>query len=147
LTISTTCNIHTDKILLTPSNYLRANIHTDLIPENPKFSIKKSLKNLLNSFKPQNITNVQIIKDLNEFTHNLQELKTLESHSFSEPQIFVIMHVHIVILYMSITILISLSIFIVLRLRNKKIKLYKPDLGETELSEINQLIIFKFMFN
>lgn len=137
LTIATTCNIHTDTILLTPSNHIIANTYADLVPENPKFNIKNSFKNLLTYPKPQNISNVKIIKDLKEFTNNLQEMNTLGSHSFPEPQGFVIIHVHLMILYISIICIISLSTFIVLSLRKNKIKLYKPDLGDTELSEKN----------
>ncbi|KAL5239418.1 hypothetical protein ACI65C_006828 [Semiaphis heraclei] len=76
LTIITACNIHTDKTLLLPSNHIRANTYADLIPENPKLNVKHSFTKSLNSFIPQSIVNVQIIKDLTEFTHRLQELNT-----------------------------------------------------------------------
>jgi hypothetical protein len=134
-TISAMCSIYTDKIMLTPSDHIVANTYADLIPENSNFDIKNSYKDLLKYVKPQNITNIQIIKDLNEFTKNLQEMNALESHSFSEPQGFIIIHVHIIILYMSIICIVGLSILIVFRLRKSKTKLYKPDLADTELSE------------
>ena len=71
LTIITTYNIHTDKTLLLLSNHIRANTYTDIIPENSKFNINSFTK-LLKSLKPQCFINVQIIKDLTEFTHTFK---------------------------------------------------------------------------
>jgi len=48
LTISLACIIHTDRSILLPSNHVKANIYTDIIPENPKINVKHSFTDLLN---------------------------------------------------------------------------------------------------
>jgi len=134
LTISTDCSIYTTKLLLKPSSYIIANTYADLIPENSKFNVKNTLSKLLDSFIPQNIVNVQVIKDLVKFSQNLQEIDTLKEKP-SEPSMVVIINVHILVLYTSMICLFSLSIFIVLKFNKNNIKVYKPDLAEVESSE------------
>jgi len=136
LTIITACNIHTDKTLLLPSNHIRANTYADLVPKNSKFNVKHFFSKLLNSLIPQSIINVQIIKDLTEFTHSLQELNTLEKLP-SEPPSCIMIDVHIVILYIFISCLIILNTFIIFKVKKNNTKMYKPDLAEIELAENN----------
>jgi len=136
LTFITACNIHTDNTLLLPSNHIRANTYADLIPENPKFYVRNSFATLLSLYKPQSIINVQIIKDLTKFTHNLQVLNTLEKRSPELPSCINI-DVHIVILYVFIICIIILHIFVILKLKQNNTKMYKLDIAETELTENN----------
>jgi len=119
-----------------PSNHIRTNTYADLIPENSKFNVKHSFTKLLNSFIPQSIINVQITKDLTEFSHSLQELSTLEKLPSETPS-SIIIGVHMIILYIFISCLIILNTFIILKCKNNNTKIYKPDLHDTEFSEIN----------
>jgi len=82
----------------------------------------------------QNITNVQVINDLNKFTQNLKELNNLEKRP-AEPPLIIMIIIHITIMYTSIIYLAIISILLVFKLNRNNVKLYKPDLAETELSE------------
>jgi len=117
-----------------PSNHIRANTYADLIPENSKFNIKHSFTKVLDSLIPQSILNVQIIKDLTELAHSLQELNTLEKLPSETPSKIMI-GVDMIILYLLISCLIILNTFIIFKYKNNKTKMYKPDLPDTELSE------------
>lgn len=134
LTIVTACKIHTDQTLFLPSNHIRANTYADLVLENSIFNVKHSFIKLLSSLIPQSIINVEIIKDLTEFTHSLLELNALEKLP-SEPPSCIMIDVHIVILYIFISCLIILNTFIIFKVKKNNTKMYKPDLAETELSE------------
>lgn len=134
LTVIASCKIHTDKTLLLPSSYIKPNTYADIIPENPNIDVKQSLADLLNLLEPQNITNVQIVKDLTEFTNNLQELSTLNKRP-TDPSIFEMINVHVTILYVVTFCFISLSIFVICKFNRKIIRMYKPELAEIELSE------------
>ena len=134
LTISLNCVLHTDQFTLLPLNQVKTTTINDIIPENYGTIVKQSLKDLLHLVFPQNYTNVQVIKDLNKFTHSLKNLSELEKRP-SEPPLIVTINIHIILLYSCIIYVITLSIFLLIKFKKTFIKLYKPDLPETELSE------------
>jgi len=134
LTISPSCIVHTDRSILLPSIHVIANTYDDIIPENSKFNVKHSFADRLNLLLPQNITNVQVINDLNTFTQNLKELNNLEKRP-TEPPLIIMVNIHITVMYISIICFAIICTLLVFKLNRSNVKLYKPDLAETELSE------------
>ena len=134
LTISSTCKLHTERSLLLPSNHAKSNTYLDIIPENPKFNIKQSFEDLLNLAVPQNFSNVQIVKDLIKFSQNLQDLENLRKNP-TDPPFIKVFDVHIIVIYVLIIFGIILSIFVLFKIKKKNVKLYEPDLPETDLQQ------------
>lgn len=136
MTISMTCKLHTERSLLLPSNHVKSKIHLDIIPENPKLNMKQSFDDLLNLIVPQNFSNVQIVKDLIKLSQNLQDLGNLNKNP-TEPPLIKALDVHIILIYIFIIFCIMISIFILFKIKKENVKLYKPDLPETELQQNN----------
>jgi len=136
LTISSACKLHTEKSLLLSSNHVKSNTYIDIIPENPKFNVKQSFEDLLNLIVPQNLSNVQIVNNLIKFSQNLQDLENLKKN-LTEPPFIKVLDVHIVVIYILITFGIMLSIFVLFKIKKENVKLYEPDLPETELQQNN----------
>lgn len=133
LTISVTCSIHTNEISLLPSNQIKPNTYADLIPENPEFSIKSTLSKMLSTLIPQNIFNVQVIKDLVEFSQNLQDVNTLKEKP-AEPPFIKTVDIHIILIYIFEIFCLAIIIFVIFKIKEKIVKMYQPDLPEiTEL--------------
>ena len=132
LTISMECKLHTEASLLLPSSHVKSNIHLDIIPENSKSSVKQSFEDLLNLIVPQNLSNVKLVKDLIRFSQNLQDLENLKKNP-TEPPFIKALDIHIILIYLFMTFCIMLSIFVLYKIKKKNVKLYEPDLPETEL--------------
>jgi len=136
MTISMTCKLHTERSLLLPSNHVKSKIYLDIIPENPKLNMKQSFDDLLNLIVPQNFSNVQIVKDLIKFSQNLQDLGNLNKKP-TEPPFIKVLDVHIILIYIFIIFCIMISIFILFKIKKENVKMYEPDLPETEHQQNN----------
>lgn len=134
LTISQACTIHTERFVLLPPNQIKSNTCLDIILGNPKFNVKQFFWDLLNTILPQNLKNVQVIENLSKFSHNLQDLDNLEKKP-TESLIIRIIDVHITLIYIFILCCMILSIFIIFKIKNNTVKLYEPELPETELQK------------
>ncbi|KAL4082984.1 hypothetical protein QTP88_028314 [Uroleucon formosanum] len=102
LTVSPSCEIHTENSILVPFYKTNRDIKLDLIPENQKFNIKSMLTETLSSVLPQTLSNVKIFNNLNSLAHKALELSKLEPKSI-EPLFIFKIEFHITILYISLT--------------------------------------------
>jgi len=129
LTTSPSCEIHTENSILVANGKNNRDISLDIIPVNRKFNIISMLAEIRNSFLPQNLTNVKILKDLNFLARKAEESRVFE-HKPMETWVCIFrIEFHIAIMYIFI-ISVALSIgTVVIKFRNRVIKMYKPEIG------------------
>ncbi|KAL4101311.1 hypothetical protein QTP88_021331 [Uroleucon formosanum] len=129
LTVSPSCEIHTENSILVPFSKTNRDIKLDLIPENQKFNIKSMLTETLSSVLPQTLSNVKIFNNLNSLAHKALELSKLEPKSI-EPLFIFKIEFHITILYISLTFFVLVISALAIRFRNRVTKMYTPEVAE-----------------
>jgi len=129
LTTSLSCEIFTENSVLVPLNKNIRNVQADVIPENPKVSVISLLAEILPSVLPQNVSNLNQIKNLNSLAHKAIEINNLQRKSL-EPLFIFKVEFHFTVMYISI-LLITLTIsIVVVKFKNQVIKMYSPEVAD-----------------
>jgi len=123
------CEIFTKNSVLEPLNKNVRNVQADIIPENPKVSVISLLAEILPSVLPQNVSNLNPIKNLNSLAHKAIEINNLQRKSL-EPLFILKVEFHFTVMYISI-LLITLTIsIVVVKFKNQVIKMYSPEVAD-----------------
>jgi len=129
LTTSSSCEIFTENSVLVPLNKNIRNVQADVTPENPKVSVISLLAEILPSVLPQNVSNLNQIKNLNSLAHKAIEINNLQRKSL-EPLFIFKVELHFTFMYISILIITLTISIVVVKFKNQVIKMYSPEVAD-----------------
>lgn len=132
ITIPEFCEIHTENYIFMPLHKNLRNVNFDIVPENYKNNILDTLTETLKVVNPQNLTNIDVIKDLNYLAQKSMNIKDL-IHRPSEFLIFLKAEFHVVILYHIVMIVIFINVYVIFKYKNELVRMYSPEIPELEI--------------
>lgn len=133
LTISSKCEIYNlGSIMLAIDN--DKEIDSDLVPSGSMNNLIFTLSIILDDLIPQSITNTNLLKTFDSLARYAISTNNL-CHNNSKALIIFRPEIHFVIIYVIVIIIVILVVVI---LRENKIRMYGPDLAETQADQDNE---------